>query len=330
MNKKVRFGIIGTSKIADIFLMAALKHEDFQIAAVYSRNEEKGKKFGDKYGVKNIFTDLELLAESDLIDAIYIASPNAFHCSQAMIFLNRGKHVMCEKAFASNAKEAEKMIAAAKDNHVLLMEAMRNTVMPNFLTIKNNLYKIGTIRRVFAEKCQYSSRYDNYKKGIIENAFKKELSNGALMDLGVYCIHPIIALLGMPYKVTAESEFLDTGVDSQGTAILSYKGMNAVIMYSKISNSALPFEIQGENGTLTASDIYDFAEVKIKYMDGCEEVISQHQGMDNMYYEIDEFMKLVQNRETESFINTLERTMMVLQVMDRIRKQTGLVFPADK
>lgn len=330
MNKEVRFGIIGTSKIADVFLTAALKHENFKLTAVYSRNKEKGKNFGDKYGVENIFTDLELLAESDLIDAIYIASPNAFHCSQAMIFLNHGKHVLCEKAFASNAEEAKMMIDAAKENNVLLMEAMRNTVMPNFLAIKENLYKVGTIRRVFAQKCQYSSRYDNYKKGVIENAFKKELSNGALMDIGVYCIHPIIELFGLPNKITAESEFLDTGVDSQGTAILSYEGMNAVIMYSKISNSNLAFEIQGENGTLTASDIYDFAEVEIKYMDGSEEVISQYQGMDNMYYEIDEFIKLVQNEKTESLINTLERTVMALQVMDRIRKQTGLVFPTDK
>ncbi len=167
------------------------------------------------------------------------------------------------------------------------------------------------------------------KKGNIENAFKKELSNGALMDLGVYCMHPVIELFGMPDKVTSESEFLETGVDSQGAAILSYQGMNAVIMYSKVSNSNLPFEIQGENGILTASDIYDFAEVKIKFRNGSEEVISQVQGMDNMYYEIDEFIQSVQKEATESLINSLDRSVKVLRVMDKIRKQNGLVFPAD-
>lgn len=330
MKQEVRFGIIGTSKITDTFLTAALKHKDFRITAVYSRSEEKGRKFGEKYGVTDIFTDLEALAESNLIDAVYIASPNALHCRQTMLFLKHGKHVLCEKAFASNENEAKRMIDTARDNDVLLMEAVRNTAMPNFLAIKKNLSKIGTIRRVFAQKCQYSSRYDNYKKGIIENAFIKELSNGALMDIGVYCIHPILELFGSPEKVISEAEFLETGVDSQGAAILSYEGMNAVVMYSKISNSALPFEIQGEKGTLTASDLYDFAEVKIKYMDGSEEVISGEQEMDNMYYELDEFIKLVQNGKTESRINSLERTVMALQVMDNIRKQIGLSYPADQ
>lgn len=330
MSKVVRFGIIGTNTISHTFMAGALQLKDFALTAIYSRKEETGRAFGDKYGVRNIFTDLEELAKSDLIDAIYIASPNALHYSQAMTFLNHGKHVLCEKAFASNSREAEEMIMAARANNVLIMEGMRSTVVPNFLAIKENLHKLGTIRRAFLSKCQYSSRYDSYKAGVVMNAFKRELSNGALMDIGVYCIHPIIKLFGSPKEIIASSQFLASGVDGQGTAILKYENMDAVMLYSKVSNSYLPCEIQGEEGVLTSSDIYDFSSVTIRYRDGSEEVISKPQEMDNICYEIDEFIKLVQQGKTESQINSHKRTLASLQVMDEIRKQIGLAFPADE
>ncbi len=330
MSKAVRFGIIGTNTISHTFMSGALQLKDFELTAVYSRKEETGRIFGDKYGVKNIFTDLDKLAKSDLIDAIYIASPNALHYSQAMTFLNSGKHVLCEKAFASNLREAEEMIEAARANNLLIMEGMRSTVVPNFLAIKDNLHKLGTIRRALFSKCQYSSRYDNYKAGVVMNAFKRELSNGALMDIGVYCIHPAIELFGSPKEIIASSQFLSSGVDAQGTAILKYENMDAVMLYSKVSNSYLPCEIQGEEGVLTSSDIYDFKNVTIRYRDGSEEVISKPQEMDNICYEIDEFIKLVQQGKTESQLNSHERTLKSIEVMDEIRKQIGLVFPADE
>ncbi|WP_341467137.1 hypothetical protein [Clostridium septicum] len=87
------------------------------------------------------------------------------------------------------------MIKVAKENNVVLMEAMKTTLFPNFKIIKDNLYKIGKVRRYFASFCQYSSRYDKYKSGEILNAFKPELSNGSLMDIGVYCIAPMVNLL---------------------------------------------------------------------------------------------------------------------------------------
>lgn len=330
MNEIVRFGIVGTNTISHIFMAGAFQLKDFALTAIYSRKEETGRTFGDKYGVCNIFTDLKELAKSDLIDAIYIASPNAFHCNQAMMFLNHGKHVLCEKAFASNSREAEKMIKTARANNVLIMEAMRSTVVPNFLVIKENLHKIGTIRRVFLSKCQYSSRYDSYKAGTVMNAFKREMSNGALMDIGVYCVHPIVELFGRPKDIIASSQFLDSGVDAQGTVILKYENMDALMLYSKVSNSYLPCEIQGENGTLTSSDINDFTNVTIRYRDGSEEVISRPQEMDNICYEIDEFIKLVQRGKIESQLNSHERTLVALQVMDGIRRQVELFFPADE
>jgi len=115
------------------------------------------------------------MAVSDEIDAVYIATPNSFHADQVVLFFKNSKHVLCEKPMAANAAEAAKMIQEAKDHNVLLMEAMKSTLLPNFKAIQNNLHKIGPIRRYFASYCQYSSRYDAYKKGTVLNVFNRNL-----------------------------------------------------------------------------------------------------------------------------------------------------------
>ena len=246
MKQKVRFGIIGTNIITDQFIQAASHCEAFELSAVYSRTEARGQAFAAKYGVKHIFTDLEELLTSDVVDAMYIASPNALHAKQAIMCLNYQKHVLCEKPLASNLKEVEAMIAAAKANHVLLMEAMKTTLLPNFKVIQEQLSKIGTVRRYFASFCQYSSRYDAYRAGTVLNAFNPELSNGALVDIGVYTIAPMIALFGAPLAIKASAYLLESGVDGEGSVIFEYPQMQGTVMYSKISNSSLPAEIQGE------------------------------------------------------------------------------------
>lgn len=329
MSKKVRFGIVGTNVITDWFLAGGKEVDNFQLTAVYSRTEEKGKEFAKKYGVEVVFTDLEEMAKSELIDAVYIASPNKLHKEQAVLFMNNKKHVICEKAFASNSKEVEEMIDAAKANNVVLMEAMKTTLLPNFKVIMENIHKIGKIRRYFASFCQYSSRYDKYKEGVILNAFKPELSNGALMDIGVYTIAPMVALFGMPKEVKCSGYMLGSGVDGQGSLICKYDELEAITMYSKISNSHLPSEIQGEEGTIIIEKINTFSSVKIIYRDGREEDLTVSQKADNMCYEIEEFISLINNNERESKINSLQFSKDVMAIMDESRKQIGLVYPAD-
>lgn len=328
MNK-IRFGVIGTNNITQWFLNGSKNCDRFSLTAIYSRSKEKALEFGDKYGGTTVFTDLEEMAKSDLIDAVYIASPNALHCEQTILFLNNNKHVLCEKAFASNAKEVNIMIEVAKNNNVILMEAMKTTVLPNFKAIKNNIYKIGKIRKYFASYCQYSSRYDKYKEGIILNAFNPKLSNGALMDIGVYTIHPMVNLFGKPNSLKASSVMLDSGIDGEGSIIFKYDELEGVVMYSKISNSYLPSEIQGENGSIIIDNIHNFQNVKIVFRDGREEELSIEQLDDDMYYEIEEFINIIQEKKEESQTNTLNNSKIVAELMEETRKQIGLVFPAD-
>lgn len=329
-DRIIRFGVIGTSEITQVFLKGAKLVEKFKLAAVYSRKEETAREFADKYGVKTIFTSLEEMAKSDEIDAVYIASPNSFHAKQAIIFMKNRKHVLCEKAFASNIKEVEEMIKVAKENNVVLMEAMRTTLTPNFKIVMENIYKLGKIRRYFSSFCKYSSRYDKYREGVVLNAFKRELSNGALMDIGVYTIYPMITLFGEPKEIKATSYMLESGVDGEGSVIFKYDEMEGCVIYSKISNSYLPTEIQGEEGTMIIDKINEVNSVKIVYKDGSIEELSTKQEEDSMSYEIDEFVNIIINNKKESNINSLENSKIVMKIMDNVRSQIGLEFIADK
>ncbi|WP_153464339.1 Gfo/Idh/MocA family protein [Sediminibacillus terrae] len=326
----VKFGIIGTNWITEKFLDGAAQVEDFQVTAVYSRTEEKARAFAQKHKAEYTYTDLQAFAASDAFDAVYIASPNSLHAEQAIECMERGKHVMVEKSIASNSREVERMIETAKRNGVLLMEALKTMFLPNFQAVQDNLEKIGTVRRYFASYCQYSSRYDAYKEGTVLNAFNPAFSNGSLMDIGVYCIYPMVTLFGTPERVTASGLMLDSGVDGQGSALFDYPQLNGAVMYSKIADSFLPSEIQGEKGSILVDNINTPTRVKIKYKDGTSEDVSRPQVENGMFYEAAAFVELVKQGKTESDICTFERSLETARVLEEIRKQSGIHFPADE
>lgn len=326
----IRFGVVGTNWITDRLIEAANYNAEFKLVAVYSRTQERAMEFAAKHGVETIFTDIEEMAKSDKIDAVYLASPNSFHAKQAITFMNHGKHVLCEKPVASNTAELEAMFKCAKENQVVLMEALKTTLLPNFAAIQGNLHKIGKIRRFFASYCQYSSRYDAYKQGTILNAFNPVFSNGSLMDLGVYCVYPMVVLFGEPTDIKAQAVMLDSGVDGEGSVLLKYDGMEAVIQYSKISNSHLGAEIQGEDGTIWIDKVSEPEHVEIRYNDGSKEVISGVQDKPFMYYEVAEFIELIKSKAQESTVNSYKNSRITMGILDAVRAEIGLVYPADQ
>ncbi|WP_096199978.1 Gfo/Idh/MocA family protein [Bacillus sp. FJAT-45350] len=326
----IRFGIVGTNWITDIFLEAAFQVDDFTLSAVYSRTKEKVEQFAQKYSLENTFTSLEEMATSDLIDAVYIASPNSFHASQACLFMNNGKHVLIEKPMASNVKEVQMMIEVAKKNNVLLMEAVKSTFVPNFQAIKTQLHKLGPIRKFVASYCQYSSRYDAYKNGVILNAFDPAYSNGSLMDIGIYCIYPSVVLFGKPKHVKASGYLLSSGVDGGGSLLLEYEEMQTVVIHSKITNSSLPSEIQGELGTMIIDKLNPPEKVEIKYHDSTCEVLSQPQVSNSMYYEIAHFIHLLKSNKSKSELNSHQTSLQTAMILEEARRQIGVVYPADR
>lgn len=327
----IRFGTIGTNWITERFIQAALETEQFVLTAVYSRSADKGKEFAAKFGDPQVFTELQAMASSPEIDAIYIASPNSLHAEQSILFIDHGKHVLCEKPMASNTAEMKRMIEAARRNGVVLMEALKSTLMPNFRAVQDNLYKIGRVRRYFSSYCQYSSRYDAFKQGKAPNAFNPAFSNGALMDIGIYCLYPMVTLFGKPELVQAFAVMLSSGIDGEGSMLVRYPDleMDGVIMYSKITDSYVPTEIQGENGTIVIDKINPPYEVKILYRDGTVEDLTKSQPQESMYYEALEFIELIQSGKRESAVNSLANSLTVAEIMEEARRQIGLRFPAD-
>lgn len=337
--KKVRFGVVGTNFITDWVIAGAREDARFELAAVCSRTRERGGEFARKYGIPHVFTSLEEMTAGDTVDAVYIASPNYMHARQSIYCMSRGKHVLCEKPLASNAAEARAMIEASHRYGVTLMEAMKSTLSPNFAAVSENLHRVGRVRRYFASFCQYSSRYDKFKEGTVLNAFRPELSNGAIMDIGVYVLYPAVVLFGRPRAIEAQGVVLSSGADGQGAVNMLYDGMNATVLYSKISDSLLPSEIEGEEGNILVDRIQTPTDVRFYPRSAPSsgrgarpeaEILSRAAEHDEYYYEVAEFIDLVTAGEFSSRVNSHDCSLAVMEIVDEVRRQIGVRYPADE
>lgn len=325
----VRLASIGSSSISDWFLDAVKRVDGITLTTVYSRSLDKAESFAKKHGAVKWYDSLEQLGADPEVDAVYVASPNFAHKDQAIAMMRAGKHVICEKALGSNAKEVAEMIAVAKETGVIFVEAMRTLYDPGFVAIQNNLEKLGSIRHIDFRFCQYSSRYDAYKEGKKVNIFDPTTSAGGLMDIGVYCVEPLVALFSMPKEIKTFSWNLEENVDGCGVILAKYESALATLTYSKITNHKIPSEIQGENGTMVIERISDPRKITIYYRNGeIEEVPVEVPVENNICYEIQAFVQAIgEKKDLKQYHKISQETM---EFMDAVRKQNNIVFPADK
>ena len=327
----LKIGMIGTNFISDDFCEAAVQVPGAELFAVYSRKQETGDAFAAKHNIPRVYTDYDEFLDSGL-DAVYVASPNFAHCSQTLKALDRKKHVLCEKVMAVNEQEVRSMIDCALENNVVLLEAMRPDFDPAYDLIEQNLPRIGKLRRATFEFCQYSSRYDSFREGIIQNAFNPELGNAAVMDIGVYCIHSLVRLFGAPKNVKAFSTKLSNGFDGSGIVLLEYEDMTAEAVYSKIAVSVNPSVLQGEDGSIMIDYISKPESVSLRLREsardtlagGAIEKLPYTPVKNNMIFEIQEFLKLVEKKEADH--KYLKHSLDTIRVLDEVRRQTGIRF----
>lgn len=324
----IKFATIGTNIITDNFLNAAKQCSDLKYFATYSRSEITAKNFAEKYKIELIFTNLYELATSKEIDAVYIASPTSFHYEQAKLMLEHGKHVLVEKPITSNAKEVLELQTIAHKNNVVLIEALRAAFDPGFHKVIDLLPSLGKIRQASISFGKYSSRYDNYKDGIIENAFNPQFSNGALMDIGVYCIHPMVRLFGEPTSLVSSSILLDKNLEGCGKVLATYNDFHVDITYSKISTTYQTNEIQGEDATLIIDSIQNPRELILIHKNGTKDTYSFPIEGSNMIYEAKSWADCILGKDCSS--NYSYVSIIQMKVMDEIRKQQGIVFPSDQ
>ena len=327
----LKIGMIGTNFISDDFCEAAAQVPGAELFAVYSRKQETGDAFAAKHNIPRVYTDYDEFLDSGL-DAVYVASPNFAHCSQTLKALDRKKHVLCEKVMAVNEQEVRSMIDCALENNVVLLEAMRPDFDPAYDLIEQNLPRIGKLRRATFEFCQYSSRYDSFREGIIQNAFNPELGNAAVMDIGVYCIHSLVRLFGAPKNVKAFSTKLSNGFDGSGIVLLEYEDMTAEAVYSKIAVSVNPSVLQGEDGSIMIDYISKPESVSLRLREsardtlagGAIEKLPYTPVKNNMIFEIQAFLKLVEKKEADH--KYLKHSLDTIRVLDEVRRQTGIRF----
>ena len=322
-----RFAVVGTNWITKQFVDAAHETGKYKLTAIYSRSLEQAQAFASDYPVEHLFTSLEDLAQSPDVDAVYIASPNSLHFPQTRQFLRHKKHVICEKPLASNLQEVEAAIKTARENNVVLFEAFKTASLPNFLLLKQSFDKICKLRKAFINYCQYSSRYQRYLDGENPNTFNPAFSNGSIMDIGFYCLASAVALWGEPRAVHAPASLLESGVDGQGTVVLSYGDFDVTLHHSKVSDSAIPSEIQGEAGALVIEKISECQKVCFVPRGGKPQDLTQPQHINTMLYEAEEFARLVE--ANEGVHPGLEVSRITAKLLSEIRRQTGVVFPAD-
>ena len=187
----LRFGTIGSGWICDEYIHGAKDSGLWELTAVYSRTKERAEEYARRHGAKYAFTNLEEMAASDCIDAVYISSPNALHYEHSKAFLERGKHVICEKPLCAQASKVRELQRIAQEHGAVFLEAIMYLHLPQRKLLEDTLQQLGQISLVKLDFCQRSSKLDRYLQGELPNIFNPALETGALMDLGsTACTRP--------------------------------------------------------------------------------------------------------------------------------------------
>ena len=317
------FAVIGRNFVVDDFLKAAAERDDVRLLAVCSRREDTGRAFAEKHGAERVYTDPAALSADPDIDFVYIATPNLFHEAQAVALLRGGKHVLVEKPAAPTLRGFERMCAAADESGCVLTEAMMPAHMPVLQVVRDWLPRISPVRTADFSYCQYSSRYDKFKAGIVENAFDPTLANGALMDIGIYCVHWLAALFGVPDSLSGVCIFLPHSIDGAGTFAARFGETLCTVSYSKISDSTLPCQIQGEGGTITIDRASRPRTAELRLRDGTAERFETPDGHADMYYELTDFLALLDGAPALPF---RRMTRDSLSITDMARDVMGVDF----
>lgn len=328
----LRFGIIGTGRISDWVLKGAAQDERISVTAVCSRTTEAAEDFIRRNELARgavIYTSIDDLVSDPDVDAVYIGTPNQTHSPYTLKALNAGKHVLCEKPLALNAREGYAMVEAARHSGCLLMEAMVSTLNPNFVELSSRIDEISPVRNYSSSFCQYSSKFEALKRGEVASSFKPGTA-GALRDIGVYTIYPLVCLFGKPYGIYSSLHTVTTvdgDTDVHGTAVLKYEGMDATLSWSKTFDSFQPTEISGENGNLILDEIHIARKAEIiphspptsgQGPKPGRTLISEGLPYNEYYYEFKEFADLLEQGKTESEINSLDTSLAVLEIIDEI------------
>ncbi|MES1222877.1 MAG: Gfo/Idh/MocA family oxidoreductase, partial [Bacteroidota bacterium] len=330
MADKIRWGILGCGRIARKFA-SDLKYVDgAELVAVGSRNKATAEEFAREFPAKNCYGSYEALASDKEVDVIYVASPHALHCEHTLLCLEQKKAVLCEKAFAINLKQAKKMIAMAKQQNVFLMEALWTKFLPHYNIVQQMLKenRLGKIKSMLV----------NF--GFIPPAtaphrlFDPVLGGGALLDIGIYNVFITLSVLGNPDTIEATMTPASTGVDEQCSVVFKYNnGAIAQLFFTFSSNLATEADINGDAGRIRLTTRFYEPSTTIEYyperVDSRQIIPFTKEPGFGYQYEARHVSECLRKGITESPVMTHYDTLLLMEVLDNIRKIAGIHYDAD-
>lgn len=320
----MKLGILGTGKIVQAVLpfMPELKLPGSALLAT-KRSGERARALAKDYGIGQIFFDYEELLASD-IDTVYVALPNHLHFEFAKKAVLAGKHVILEKPAAATSKELRNLADLAFEHKVYILEATNIHFMPAFKALKEDLAKIGSLRIASFNYSQYSSRYEDFKNGLVHPVFDPEKAGGSLMDINFYNIEAMLSLFGIPEEIHYSAN-IERGIDTSGILLADYPHFKAVCIGAKDSAARASSTIQGDTATIEISQPINFiGSYSIVYHDGHKEVRSFDQHPYRWYYEFAEFKRIIDEHDTAEASRLLELPLHTMEILDTARRKAGI------
>ena len=324
MDKKTRIGIIGCGWIAEKMAITLQGMENVQAYAIASRDILKARNFAKQWNFTHAYGSYEEMLDDEGVDLVYIATPHSHHYDHTRLSLLKGKPVLCEKSFTANAKQAEALIQLAKEKNLFLTEAIWTRYMPLSQTIRE-LIDSGVIGQPILLTANLG--YPNYDW---ERMHKPELAGGALLDLGVYTLNFAAMAFGTDIvKTTSTCIKSATGIDSQNSITLEYAdGKMAVLNSSLLAKSDRQGIISGDKGFMIVENINNPQQVRVYDEDyrlkatyDCPPQITGYE------YQVYASIEAMNNGWLESPYMPHAETLRIMQQMDALRKEWGIIYP---
>ncbi len=323
----MKVGILGTGYIAVKMAETINRMEEAECFAVASRSLKKAEAFKQDYHFKRAYGSYEDLVRDEEIDLVYIATPHSRHYEDALLSIEHGKAVLCEKPFMVNADQARTVVERARAKKVFLAEAIWTRYMPSRTIIDDVIRsgKIGTVTSLSAN-VGYDIQYR-------ERIRQPELAGGALLDLGVYCLHFARMFLGSEVtKSVSLHELLETGVDAVNSISLKYKNGQIAGLYCSVLEAAEQQGIiRGSKGCIIAKNLINIDEIEIFGADReLIERIAVPEQISGYEYEILAVKKALEEGRLECEEIPLDETIGLMEQMDGFRAEWGIRFPFEK
>jgi len=324
--KKFKWAILGAGTIAHAFAKGLADVPNAELYAVASRSKEKADAFAKQYSFTKSYGSYEEMAKDKEIDCVYIAVTNPQHLPTALLCIENGHHVLLEKPFAVNKKEAQIIIDAARTKGVFIMEAHWSRFLPAIRQAVSWIEqgKIGEVRMIH---CDFAFRagFDPESR-----LFKNEMGGGGLLDIGCYTICMATMIFGIePEEITGVAHIGETNVDEQAAMLLRFKGGNIAVLSCGVRTTTYhTLNIFGENGSITIENFWR-ADTAILKADGQEPVIFTEKEGNGYNYEAQAAMDCIKAGKTENGIMTHADTLAIADICDKLRMQWGLKYPQD-